>query len=60
MFPTEDAKVRYVLSRTKGKANQVLLPWVLENKERTTAGLWEHMDTHFQDVHQQQRALNKL
>ena len=60
IFPTEDAKVRYVLSRTKGKANQVLLPWVLENKERTTAGLWEHMDTHFQDVHQQQRALNKL
>ena len=60
MFPTEDSKVRYVLSRTKDKANQVLLPWVLENKERTTVGLWEHMDTHFQDVHQQQRALNKL
>jgi len=60
MFPTEDAKVRYVLSRTKDKANQVLLPWVLENKERTVIGLWEHMDTHFQDVHQQQRALNKL
>lgn len=60
MFPTEDAKVRYVLSRTKDKANQVLLPWVLESKERTIVGLWEHMDTHFQDVHQQQRALNKL
>ncbi|KAB2110394.1 hypothetical protein AG0111_0g1387 [Alternaria gaisen] len=60
MFPTEDARVRYVLSRTKDKANQVLLPWVLEHKERTVVGLWEHMDTHFQDVHQQQRALNKL
>lgn len=60
MFPTEDSKVRYVLSRTKDKANQVLLPWVLENAERTVAGLWEHMDTQFQDVHQQQRALNKL
>lgn len=59
-FLTEDSKVRYVLSRTKDKANQVLLPWVLENKKRTIAGLWEHMDTHFQDVHQQQRALNKL
>lgn len=60
MFPTEDAKIRYVLSRTKDKANQVLLPWVLENRGGSVAGLWEHMDMQFQDVHQQQRALDKL
>jgi len=60
MFPTKDAKIRYVLSRTKDKANQVLLPWVLENRGGSVAGLWEHMDTQFQDVHQQQRALDKL
>jgi hypothetical protein len=60
LYPSEDAKKRYVLSRTKDKANQVLLPWILENKLGPVEELWEHMDTQFLDVHQQKRALNKL
>jgi hypothetical protein len=60
LFPTEDAKIRYILSRTKDKANQALLPWILSNKYGTVQDLWEHMDTQFKDVHQEQRALNKL
>jgi hypothetical protein len=60
LYPSEDAKIRYILSRTKDKANQVLLPWILENKHGLVQELWEHMDTQFQDVHQQKRALNKL
>jgi hypothetical protein len=60
LFPTEDAKKRYVLSRTKDKANQSLLPWILENRLSSVEELWEHMDAQFLDVHQQKRALNKL
>jgi hypothetical protein len=60
LYPTEDAKKRYILSRTKEKANQVLLPWILENRLGSVEELWEHMDTQFLDVHQQKRALNKL
>jgi hypothetical protein len=60
LFPTEDAKKRYVLSRTRDKANQVLLPWILENRLGSVEEMWQHMDTQFLDVHQQKRALNKL
>jgi hypothetical protein len=60
LYPTDDAKKRYILSRTKEKANQVLLPWILENRTSPVEELWEHLDTQFLDVHQQKRALNKL
>jgi len=60
LYPTEDAKKRYILSRTKEKANQVLLPWILENQLSAVEELWEHLDTQFLDVHRQKRALNKL
>jgi hypothetical protein len=60
LFPTEDAKKRYVLSCTTDKASQTLLPWILENRDSPMSALWEYMDSQFQDVHQRQRALNKL
>jgi len=60
LFPTEDAKKRYVLSRTRDKANQVLLPWILENRLGSVEEMWQHMDTQFLDVHQQKRSLNRL
>ncbi|EFQ88856.1 hypothetical protein PTT_15071, partial [Pyrenophora teres f. teres 0-1] len=60
LYPSQDAKKRYILSRTKEKATQVLLPWLLENQLSTVKELWEHLDTQFLDVHRQKRAPNKL
>jgi hypothetical protein len=49
-----------VLSRTTGKANQVLLPWLVANGDQPVGELWKHLDQRFQDVHQADRAIDKL
>jgi hypothetical protein len=60
LYPDENTKKRYVLSRTTGRANQVLLPWLVANRDQSVSELWKHLDQRFQDVHQADRAIDKL
>jgi hypothetical protein len=36
------------------------LPWLVANRDQSVSELWKHLDQRFQDVHQADRAMDKL